>query len=40
MPVHVEVLPNRLRMTALTMMQDALDPTFTRVVNFTMRARR
>ena len=40
MPVHVAVLANRLRMTALTMMQDALDPTFMRVVDFTMRARR
>src|SRR6186713_373956 len=36
MPIHVAVLANRLHMTALTMMQDSLDPTFMRVVDFTM----
>ena len=40
MPIHVAVLANRLHMTALTMMQDPLDPTFMRVVDFTMRAHR
>ena len=33
-PVEIEVLPNRLHMTALTMMQDPLDPTFMRIVGF------
>ena len=40
MPIHVAVLANRLHMTALTMMQDPLAPTFLRVVDFTMRVRR
>jgi arylformamidase len=39
-PVDVEVLPDRLHMSALTMMQDPLDPTFMRVVDFTSRAHR
>jgi len=33
-PVEVEVLPDRRHMTALTMMQDPLDPTFMRIVGF------
>lgn len=32
--VEIEVLPDRRHMTALTMMQDALDPTFMRIVGF------
>jgi acetyl esterase/lipase len=39
-PVDIEVLPNRLHMTALTMMQDPLDPTFMRVVEFIARVHR
>jgi acetyl esterase/lipase len=39
-PVDIDVLPNRMHMTALTMMQDPLDPTFMRVVDFTSRAHR
>jgi acetyl esterase/lipase len=39
-PVDIEVLPNRLHMTALTMMQDPLDPTFMRVVEFISRTHR
>ena len=33
-PADFEILPNRRHMTALTMMQDPLDPTFLRVVEF------
>jgi len=33
-PVEVEILPNRRHMSALTMMQDPLDPTFLRAVGF------
>jgi acetyl esterase/lipase len=33
-PVTIDVLPDRRHMTALTMMQDPLDPTFMRVVGF------
>ena len=33
--VEIEILPDRRHMTALTMMQDPLDPTFMRVVGFT-----
>jgi len=39
-PVDVEVLPNRTHMTALTMMQDPLDPTFMRIVGFIARRHR
>jgi len=39
-PVTIEVLANRLHMTALTMMQDPLDPTFMRVAGFVAGVQR
>ena len=33
-PVEIEILRDRLHMTALTMMADPLDPTFMRIVGF------
>jgi len=38
-PVEIEVLPDRRHMTALTMMQDPLDPTFMRIVGFVTATR-